>query len=61
MAPFDTYRITQAYRYEEAALDEVVELFRSGATETPWVRNTEHAVLYAVHHFEGPPTRLGAP
>ncbi len=61
MAPFDTYRITQEYRYEEAALDEVVELFRSGATETPWVRNTEHAVLYAVHHFEGPPTRLGAP
>lgn len=60
MAPFDTYRITQDYRYEDAALDEVVELFRAGPTETPWVRNTEHAVLYAVHHFEGAPTRLPA-
>lgn len=59
MAPFDTYRITQTYRYEDAALDEVVELLRRGSegAEAPWVRNTEHAVLYAVHHFDGAPTR----
>jgi hypothetical protein len=58
MALFDTYRITQDYRYEDAVLNETVELFEAGSPETPWVRNTEHAVLYAVHHFDGAPTRL---
>ncbi len=60
MAPFDTYRITQRYRYEDAALDEQVELLRRDASgaETPWVRNVERATLFAVHRFEEPPTRL---
>lgn len=58
MAPFDTYRITQDYLYEEGALHEVVELFRSGSPETPWVRNTERAVLFAVHRFEEAPSRI---
>jgi hypothetical protein len=54
-APFDRYRITQHYRYEEGKLSELVEL-NDGAT--PWVRNREEAVLFGERSFEAPPTRL---
>lgn len=53
-APFDRYRITQAYDYEGGALTETVEL-NQGAT--PWVRNHEVARLFAAQRFDGPPTR----
>lgn len=60
-APFDTYRITQDYRYEEGRLLETVELFRRGpAGEAPWVRIREEATLFAPRAFEAPPTRLAA-
>jgi hypothetical protein len=53
-APFDTYRITQSYRYEEGRLSETVELNEG---ESPWVRNREEAALFARHTFAEPPTR----
>lgn len=52
-APFDRYRITQHYRYEAGALEELVELT---AGQTPWVRNHERAELYAEARFDAPPT-----
>jgi len=55
-APFDTYRIEQTYRYETGELDEVVSLLKG---EQPWVRNREHATLFAPHQFTAAPTRLG--
>lgn len=58
-APFDTYRITQRYGYEAGTLDETVELFdHDGAVEEPWVRNHEHARLFASQAFPAAPTTL---
>ncbi|MER2560461.1 MAG: hypothetical protein ABTQ32_07080 [Myxococcaceae bacterium] len=54
LAPFDRYRIVQDYRYEEGRLDEVVSLDKGN---TPWVRNVEHATLFAKHTFAEPPTK----
>ncbi len=54
-APFDTYRIDQTYRYEAGALDEEVSLLKG---EQPWVRNREHATLFAPHQFAAAPTTL---
>lgn len=54
LAPFDRYRIVQDYRYEDGRLDEVVSLDKG---TTPWVRNVEHATLFAKHAFAEPPTR----
>lgn len=53
MAPFDRYRITQAYDYEEGRLTEMVELNKG---EKAWVRNREVATLFAAHRFETAPT-----
>lgn len=54
MAPFDRYRITQTYQYEEGRLDEVIELNKG---DKPWARNFEHATLFAKHTFSAPPTQ----
>lgn len=54
-APFDRYRITQQYQYEEGKLVELVEL-NDGAS--PWVRNHEEALLYSATSFAEPPTRF---
>ena len=54
-APFDQYKITQSYLYEEGTLKETVELKKG---EQPWVRNHEVAALFATHSFETAPTRL---
>ena len=57
-APFDTYRITQDYRYEEGRLVETVELLGHGPDgERPWVRNHEEATLFGPRTFPAPPTR----
>ncbi|MBE7447988.1 MAG: hypothetical protein HS111_03580 [Kofleriaceae bacterium] len=53
-APFDRYRITQAYRYEEGRLEELVELDDG---DRPWVRNREVARLFGARTFDAPPTR----
>jgi len=56
-APFDTFRITQTYRYEDGRLDETVELLdHDGAREVPWVRNVERAALFTATRLPGPPT-----
>jgi len=59
MAPFDTYRITQDYQYEQGRLVELVELVKkgTGGPEKEWVRNQEHAELFGARQFEAPPTR----
>lgn len=57
MAPFDTYRIVQHYRYEDGELEEEVELRDGGEAGPIWVRNHEHARLFAVRTFDGAPTR----
>lgn len=60
-APFDTFRITQDYRYEQGRLEETVELLRRGpGAEQPWVRNHEVATLYGARAFDAPPTRFAA-
>jgi hypothetical protein len=56
-APFDRYRITQHYRYEAGALEELVEL---NDGRVPWVRNHERATLYKAGRFDTPPTRYEA-
>ncbi|MBE2252494.1 MAG: hypothetical protein IAE78_23380 [Myxococcus sp.] len=53
LAPFDRYRITQRYHYEDGRLDEVVSLDKG---TTPWVRNVERATLFGAHAFAAPPT-----
>lgn len=60
LAPFDTYRFTQKYAYEEGALDEIVELLKHQAKgEQVWVRNREHARLFAPQTFKSAPSRFG--
>ena len=59
MAPFNTYRITQHYRYEQGGLEETVELFkREGGVDHAWVRNHEKATLFAPHSYPAAPTTL---
>jgi hypothetical protein len=53
LAPFDTYRIDQQYRYEEGLLTETVSLDEG---RSPWVRNQEKARLFAPQSFATPPT-----
>lgn len=58
-APFNTYRITQHYRYEQGELSETVELLKANEQrETPWVRNQEQASLFGPRSFEHPPSAL---
>lgn len=53
-APFDRYRITQSYQYEQGRLEELVELSDG---DRPWVRNREVAVLFGPRSFDAAPTR----
>lgn len=57
-APFNRYRITQQYRYEQGELLEVVELFKTkGTVETPFMRFEERAGLFAPRRFDTAPDR----
>lgn len=57
-APFNRYRITQQYRYEQGELIEVVELFKKkGTMETPFMRFEEQAGLFAPRRFDTAPDR----
>ena len=57
-APFNRYRITQQYRYEQGELLEVVELFKKkGAVETPFMRFDERAGLFAPRRFDAAPDK----
>ncbi len=57
-APFNTYRIAQTYGYEGGVLDEEVALVKVDDHDqaTPWVRNTEHATLFAPRRFDRAPS-----
>lgn len=55
-APFNHYRITQQYRYEEGLLTEQVELFkRTGGRDAPFMKFEERAVLLAPQRMAGAP------
>ena len=55
-APFNRFRITQQYRYEQGELMEVVELFKAkGGTENPFMRFEERADLFAPRRFDAAP------
>jgi hypothetical protein len=57
-APFNRYRITQDYLYDQGELRETVELFKAkGGAETPFVKVEERASLMAQARFNTPPTR----
>jgi hypothetical protein len=57
-APFNRYRITQQYRYEQGELVEVVELFkRKGDSEAAFMRFEERAAMLAPHRFDSAPDR----
>lgn len=51
-APFDRYKITQSYLYEQGRLEELVELDDG---DHPWVRNREQAALYGPQRFAAAP------
>jgi hypothetical protein len=58
-APFNQYRITQQYKYEQGELMEVVELFKAkNETESPFMRIEERASLLAPHRFNSAPDKL---
>jgi hypothetical protein len=57
-APFNRYRITQQYRYEQGELIEVVELLKQkGTMETPFMRFEEQASLLAPRRFDTAPDK----
>jgi hypothetical protein len=57
-APFNQYRITQQYRYEQGELLEVVVLFkRKGGAESAFMRFEERAGLFAPRRFDAAPDR----
>jgi hypothetical protein len=57
-APFNRYRITQQYRYEQGELIEVVELFKKkGTMDTPFMRFEEQAGLFAPRRFDTAPDK----
>ena len=57
MAPFNTYKISQNYLYEEGRLEETVELFKKDkGTIIPFARIIEKADLFAPTRFKSPPS-----
>ncbi len=57
-APFNHYRISQQYRYEDGTLTEQVELFKrnnGGAADTPFMKFEERATLMAPQRMNGAP------
>ncbi|MCE9580347.1 MAG: hypothetical protein K8W52_44930 [Deltaproteobacteria bacterium] len=51
--PFDRFHLVQHYRYEQGTLDETVTLSDGAA---PFMKNEEHAALFAAETFAAPPT-----
>lgn len=57
-APFNTYRITQSYKYEEGYLRETVELFKKkDGKEEPFMKMEEKAMIYVFQKLPGAPTK----
>ena len=58
-APFNTYRITQNYKYEEGILIETVELFKlEGKSEMPFAKIEEMAYIFRPTKLDIAPTRM---
>lgn len=58
-APFNTYRITQHYKYEEGILIETVELFKlDGELEKPFAKIEETAHIFRPTKLDSAPTRF---
>lgn len=58
-APFNTYRITQHYKYEEGVLLETVELFKlEDSKETPFAKIEEKAYIFRPTLLETAPTKF---
>ena len=58
-APYNTYRITQHYKYEEGRLLETVELFKlEEGKETPFVKIEEKATIFRPTKLNGAPTKF---
>ena len=58
-APYNTYRITQHYKYEEGKLLETVELFKlKDGKETPFVKIEENAIIFRPVKLENAPTKF---
>jgi hypothetical protein len=56
-APFNTYRITQHYKYEEGILLEIVELFKlEDGKETPFAKIEEKAYIFRPTKLDNAPT-----
>jgi hypothetical protein len=56
-APYNTYRITQNYQYEEGLLLETVELFKlDDGKEIPFVKIEEKATIFRPVQLDGAPT-----
>lgn len=58
-APYNKYRISQSYNYEEGQLIETVELFKQTENgEVPFVKINEKAKLFSPTLFQHAPTRF---
>lgn len=58
-APFNTYRITQHYKYEDGILLETVELFKlEDGKETPFAKIEEKAYIFRPTKLKNAPTKF---
>lgn len=58
-APYNHYRITQDYQYEEGMLLETVELFKlKDGIETPFAKIQEKAYIFRPSKLDGAPTKF---
>ena len=58
-APYNTYRITQHYKYEEGILSETVELFKlKEGKETPFAKIEEKAHIFRPVKLANAPTKF---
>lgn len=58
-APYNTYRITQHYKYEEGMLLETVELFKlKDGIETPFAKIEEKAYIFRPTKLDNAPTKF---
>ncbi len=59
LAPYNTMRITQHYKYEEGKLLETVELFKlKNGEETPFAKIEEKAVIFRPTKLDSAPTKF---
>jgi hypothetical protein len=58
-APYNAYRITQHYKYEDGELLETVELYKlENGVETPFAKIEEKAFIFRPTKLKSSPTKL---